>query len=549
MFKNSKNLVDIRIVRLGMSLLIGLSGLLSIIGSTHYGHRFAHNSIITGIEPAWLTSHSVAIGFALLYLSRKILQGESTAYKISLVLALLQIVKYMFVVPRLPLVIVYSLILVILLFSSGYFDRKGNPSSFLFRLKNVAVTILVSSVAIGLFGVINNIREPQIWRNGAYSAGRIIMRVSLLEVSDDSQDTFQARIFNQALTTAGVAVYAWVFLGLFLPSLHRKSYAEEHEHRAMLDLLNKYGTSSEDSLKIWPKDKNYWFDSSGSTGVAYKQYKSFVFALDSPVGPSSEKLKVSMDFKNYCRQHGWTLVWLLCDEFDAKTYSKAGLKTLTIGASAVVDLDEYAITTVRSKYWRWIRNKNTKLDLKYDFLMPPHSNITKQQIKEVSSEWMNLEGREERTFALGYYDEDFLSTCTLHVLRHCDGKIVAFANQLPTFNSNLQATIDMMRCMPGYDGAMAFLLSEMLLSLKLNSQFTSFDLGFVPLAHTEEKIGKKAILGLFKTLMENFFSAKGLKQFKNKFEPKWQENFIAWDGDLLDLPLIAKALDKVLKSK
>ncbi len=546
MFKNSAT--KIGLVRRGVSFLMGLSGLLSIYSSTHLRALPVNNPFV-GPNTAWLAQHAIAVGFAFLYLARKIYQGESTAYKISLVLIFMQVVKYCIVSPHPVLFVIYSFTLVTMLLSSRYFDRRSNSQSFIYRFKTVIAAVVVSATIISLYGIITNLREPQIWQNGAYNASRIVMRVTLLEVSDDVQDSIPERLFGQVLTAAGIATYAWVLAGLFLPSIHRRGYADEIERQTMLDIVNLYGINSEDSLKLWPQDKHYWFGSGNKAGIAYKQYKSFVFALSSPVGLESDISKVAEDFKKYCREHGWKLVWLLCNGNANKAYEESGLKTLTIGASAVVDLDKYSEITVRSKYWRWIRNKNSKLELNYDTLTPPHSRSVIEQVQAVSNSWLEREGREERTFALGYFDEDFVRSCVLHVLRDSTGNIVAFTNQLPTYNYCSQATIDMMRCLPEYDGAMAYLLSELLLKLKVDANYSSFDLGFVPLAHTADKLTKKAVLGLSKTLMENFFSARGLRQFKNKFEPEWHDNYIAWDGDLLDLPAIAQSLDKVLKLK
>jgi phosphatidylglycerol lysyltransferase len=535
--------VDIGLVRRGMALVLGLVGVLSIVSGAHFGRGFQMHNILVAPGTAWQAQHAVLVGFAFLYLARKVYQGESNAYRISLLLVLLQVIKYSLILPRLMPFLIYAFVLVTLIFSRDYFDRRTSPKSFLYRLRTAAAAIIAAIIVISLFGIVFRYHQPEDWQRSAYSASRIVMRVTLLEVTDHSKEPLSARLFGQALTTAGIAMYAWIVAGLFLPSLHSKRYADAAERAEMLKLIESYGTTSEDSFKLWPEDKHYWFTPKGTAGVAYKQYKGFVIALEAPVGSAQARAHAATSFRNYCRQHGWKLVWLFANETSAENN---GLKTLTIGANAVVSLEKFATDTARNKWWRWIRNKNAKLGLVYGQAETPFSEKDLSEIRAINKAWLEGEDHVERTFGLGYYDEAFFGRCVMHVLRDENGVIVAFANQLPNFNGNTQATIDLMRSLPNYDGAISYLLSEILIGLHTAGYYKTFDLGFVPLAQTEETLAKKTALGLSTAFVETFFSARGLRQFKNKFEPTWHDNFLAWDGDWLDVPAIAQALDKVL---
>jgi lysylphosphatidylglycerol synthetase-like protein (DUF2156 family) len=71
----------------------------------------------------------------------------------------------------------------------------------------------------------------------------------------------------------------------------------------------------------------------------------------------------------------------------------------------------------------------------------------------------------------------------------------------------------------------------------------TFDLGFVPLAKLDSTLANIA-----RRLAASRFAAAGLEQFKGKFQPAWQPNYIAYDGDMLDLVVVVAALESALKA-
>ncbi len=96
--------------------------------------------------------------------------------------------------------------------------------------------------------------------------------------------------------------------------------------------------------------------------------------------------------------------------------------------------------------------------------------------------------------------------------------------------------------MPDVDGAMSILLMFILRRLHELGGVKTFDLGFVPLAKLDSPLAAIA-----KRLAGRRFSVAGLEQFKNKFDPDWQPNYIAYDGDLVDLALVLANLEAALK--
>lgn len=65
-----------------------------------------------------------------------------------------------------------------------------------------------------------------------------------------------------------------------------------------------------------------------------------------------------------------------------------------------------------------------------------------QEMKAVSDIWLN--GRKEKGFSLGFFDEAYLQQAPIAIVESKEGEIVAFANIMPTQNKRV-ATIDLMR--------------------------------------------------------------------------------------------------------
>ena len=216
---------------------------------------------------------------------------------------------------------------------------------------------------------------------------------------------------------------------------------------------------------------------------------------------------------------------------------------MQIGASALIDTDTFLEETIKDKWWRWKQNRAIKEGYQYAVSRPPHSTDFLKELKLVSDDWLSKNGHEEHGFALGYFSEEYLKQCTVHYLKNQAGEIVAFTNQLPNFNKQPTATVDLMRYRTITGSAMPYLLSKVI-DTAHGEGYKYFDLGFVPFASA-----KGPLKAIARAASAGRFSAKGLEQFKNKFKPEWQHVYLAYDGDLADLAGIAlsieAAMDKV----
>lgn len=528
-----------KLFRAVLALWVGLSGTLAIvIAAAHlhlYGRGFA---LYFGQSSSWLAQQGVFVGVLLLYLARQIYVGQRRAAYALLVIFGFEVFNYS-LIDRQPLLAVLSgLTFIVLLVTRKSFARNVGPLNLhqrvydlLALLVNVALALAVVAIILAALGRLGH--AASLIDSGADLFTRAFNNHGSL-VHDHSHHARQT-VELLAFTTAAVGFWA-----LFRPSrsLVKTSASEREKVKA---LLVKYASSSEDYFKLWPNDKSYFFASDKQGFIAYKLVKGTAFALPDPIASSAARREQLLkDFVAFCQSKGWTICLLALAESSKQLYEN-DFKLIPIGANAVVNIAEFNASTRRDKWWRWKINRGDKAGLSYESSAPPHSSKLLRELEQVSGAWLAHGGRREQGFALGYFDRNYLQQCRLHYVKKASSQIVAFTNELPVFKGS-QASVDLLRYRPDDSDTMPYLLMSLIACLDEEAKFKTLDLGFVPLAQLDN-----LPVQLIKAAGKIRFSAAGLEQFKGKFKPEWQTNYLAYSGDVIDLAALALKLETALK--
>lgn len=525
---------------------IFFGGFIAVVNAVRNVRELSESSAAYfGSNTAWLSQHGVAVGVALMYISRHLWRGEYRAWQLTSALLWLETLKYAILTPNAALVLLYGLTAVVLFVLNDSFDRLTSVEELRERLKKVGV-VAIAAIAALCVGVITlRLKHHQDLDVVRLNVAQFSQHLFLFDSVNDL-GPLPHRLVGQVLNVAGLTLLLAILVSLFRPHKPLLKPANEQDRKRLLDLLNQHSNSSEDYFKYWPQPKSYRWHPTGQAVIAYRVTGNVAFALADPVAQTSALREEAMaEFLDYCRQHGWRACFLMVSEDSRAGYKTNGYKLFRIGASAIVDINEFASQTIRNKWWRWVLNKAKKQGWKYALAEPPHSPRLLSELRKLSDTWLHNQNHVERGFALGYFDETYLQSCRLHLLQ--DGnKTIAFANELPGFNSLPTTTIDLMRFLPDYQHSMPTLLAHTIQRLHEEDVKQQFDLGFVPLASPAART-EQVIRQLGQLLMSEAVSAQGLEQFKNKFAPHWANNYIAFDGDWIDLIHISRQLDNLLK--
>lgn len=530
-----------RVYRVVLAGWVAASGILAIVLAAAHLHLYGRGfALYFGESSTWLAQQGVFFGVLLLYLARQVYRGQRRAAYLLLAIFAFELFNYSLVGPHPVLACVYGITFILLFVARHSFSHNVVLNTLHRRLYDFSMVIggvaaAVAIVAILLAGFGRLHYAARILDQGSDYVTHVYKKHDHRIVRNSRRVRQTAAIL--AFTTTGVSLWA-----LFRPSgADLTNRGLEANRRRAKALLERFSNSSEDYFKLWPPDKDYYFARDDSGFIAYRLAGGTAFALADPIAPSrSQRGQLLAEFNDFCSAKGWAICFLPVDE-GSKALYRSAFKLLAIGSSAVIDIQEFAESTKREKWWRWQANRAKRSDFSYSFSTPPHDKALFRELAAVSSEWLTRSKRREQGFAMGYFDEAYLSECRLHLVRTASGQVAAFTNELPIFGGS-RATVDLLRYRLDQDGAMPFLLMSLIEQLSQEGNYKTFDLGFAPFAQLDSRA-----MQIIRALAGFRLAAAGLEQFKNKFRPEWTTNYIAYNGDILDLAALALRIEAAMK--
>jgi len=350
--------------------------------------------------------------------------------------------------------------------------------------------------------------------------------------------------FLASLHILGITTFLLIIISLFRPLLYTLKIFPE-EKKIAEEILEKYSNSAIDYFKIWP-EKTFFFSSDKESFLSYKVKYGVAICLGDPSGPPEKLEKFLKEFIGFCDRNGWKIGFHHTKPDLRKIYKKFNFSMIKIGEEGTVDLDKFVSTTINHHDFKRNIRKFSQIGYSLEIVDPPHDKNLLIQLKQISDEWLSM-GRRERGFTLGHFSYSYLQKTPIILLKDSENKIIAFLNQINSFNTN-EVTIDMMRHgenMP--NGAMDFIFSSYLTNLQKKG-FKTFSLGLSPFIGLNEFNDSPIIEKVLKELSEHFtglFSFKGLRYFKEKFEPSWENRYLVYKGNYYSFLKTAYAFIRV----
>ena len=228
-----------------------------------------------------------------------------------------------------------------------------------------------------------------------------------------------------------------------------------------------------------------------------------------------------------------------------------GYDFMKFGETAQVSLDEFTTEGKHGKKYRTVVNKLENKGYQFQVLQPPFDKKMLNTLKEISDSW--LDGRQEKGFSLGYFDEKYIQLAPIALVSDEEDNIQAFVTFLASNGPN-EASIDLMR----YDlktapnGIMDYLFVKLLLHFK-EEGVTFFDLGMAPLSNVgteKHSFLQEKVAYLIYAFTNRFYSFSGLRQYKQKFNPIWSTRYVAYPRDtwlILDMLAIYRVDNRKVK--
>ncbi len=247
-------------------------------------------------------------------------------------------------------------------------------------------------------------------------------------------------------------------------------------------VINNFG-GNEDSHLAFLRDKKLYFyqeDHQDQMVFMYRQKANKLIVMGEPFG-NQEKLEAAIDqFMLDADNVDLTLVFYEVSESLTMLLHDKGFDFIKAGEEGYVNLKDFTLVGKRHRGERALMHKFSRDGYHFDILQPPFSENTLAKLRLISEEW--LEGREEKGFSLGFFDDYYLNQAPIAVIHDQDDEIVAFANLMPT-GDHQTTSIDLMRSGGTAPSGIMDAIFINLFNYSKEVGYQWFNLGMAPLAN------------------------------------------------------------------
>ncbi|MFJ7725268.1 bifunctional lysylphosphatidylglycerol flippase/synthetase MprF [Neobacillus sp. NPDC097160] len=504
----------VRFSHILLTFLIFLSGLVLLLSAAVPGIierlRIAQEFLSF---PIMNISHqlSVATGFILLGLSRGIQYKEKRAYNLTMVVLIFAAV-FTFLKGFDYEEALYILIVVVLLRAS---KRRFYRERFVLNWGKTIFDIGMFVVITLMFVLIGSLNLPS-------SEMKVNPRLSPYLIKDYRD------LFKSALIGLLIAMVLFFIGYLFRRNNKWELQTSITQEEKIMDHLDHYNGTVLTHL-IFLHDKYIYWNQKDNVMFAYQVYADKLVVLGDPLGDRVELPLAIEEFRETADLHGYTPVFYEVSEKMLPFLHENGYDFFKLGEEAYVDLDSFSFSGKKMKGARAVKNKFERENYQFEIASPPFHADFMKELKEISDEW--LQGRTEKGFSLGFFDEDYLNKAEIAVVRANGVEILGFVSLLPVYDQKQTISLDLMRF--GKDspnGTMDFVFLSLFEWAK-EQGYKAFNIGMAPLSNVglskfsflSEKVASQIFLhGQF------LYSFQGLRKFKDKYADMWLPKYLAY---------------------
>ena len=460
-------------------------------------------------------SHLVAsiVGLGLLFLAQKIWRKNFNAFRAILIFLLIGIPASLLKGFDWEEASILLLILLLLMPFRRVFYRRvpllttGRPGPYDLLLGSV----LIAAVVLGLF----------VYRDVTYSHELWI--------------TFQAGADAARFLRSTAVLVSIFFVFVLWQYLRGGSLAHESLTPETIDRLKEIlatVTDTEAQLVLLG-DKHVRLSDDGKAFLMFGVYRRSWIVLGDVYGLQTSAQQVLENFLDEADSLDQRPVFYQCNEEFVPRLLEAGLQVVKLGEEAHIELPAFSLEGHARKLLRAAFRRGEREGLSFQILEPDALRTRIEELRAVSEAWLKNKHLAEKGFSLGFFKDDYLLhfACAVVVI---DQKIVGFANILK--GAGLELSVDLMRYNPEIESKviMDFLFVS-ILQWGRDQGFRTFNLGMAPLSGLKAqpwgplwyKFAQEAF-----NHGEVFYNFRGLRSYKEKYQPIWKSRYLASDGGL-----------------
>jgi phosphatidylglycerol lysyltransferase len=275
-------------------------------------------------------------------------------------------------------------------------------------------------------------------------------------------------------------------------------------------------------------DKEMLWAEDGSGFVMYGvRWRTWV-SMGDPVGPPETRRSLAWAFQDLADEAGgWAAFYEVGSE-DLGTYLEMGLAVRKLGEEARVPLADFSLEGSRRKALRYSTRRFARDGYAFRVAPVTETPALMDRLRRVSDAWLVTKRARVKRFSLGCFEPGYMAQQPVALVERA-GDVVAFAN-LWCSGERAEVSPDLMRHRDDAPaGTMEFLFTELLLWAKAEG-YAWCNLGMAPLAGVEDRPTGPTwnrIGALVYRHGEHFYGFRGLRAFKDKFDPVWEPRYLA----------------------
>ncbi len=341
----------------------------------------------------------------------------------------------------------------------------------------------------------------------------------------------------RALVGVACALLAFA-LGRLMRPARPKLEPPTPEVTAKVEAVVRQSPETSDNLALLG-DKSFLFSESGNAFIMYGVQHRCWIAMGDPVGPVEEWPELLWRFREECHAHaGWPVFYeVACDHLNL--YLDLGLNLLKLGEDARVALPTFSMEGGSRSALRAVVRRLERNGYTFEVVPADQAEALLPELRRVSDAWLESKRTREKHFSLGCFDEAYVRRFPVAVVRG-KGRIEAFATLWDSAGRE-ELSVDLMRHLPDAPSGMMDYLFTQLMLRGSEDGYRWFNLGMAPLSglpqHELAPLWNR-IGGFLFRHGEHFYNFKGLRKYKEKFDPQWRPRYLASPGGM--------ALPKVL---
>lgn len=334
----------------------------------------------------------------------------------------------------------------------------------------------------------------------------------------------------------------------------KENFGEVFDKQRYQDFIATIPNINLDATLAYLDDKYlYWYQEDGQDKVVFQFAieNNKCVVMSDPLAQSGYLEKGLSKFLEDAEDTNVSVIFYEINQETTLLLHEYGYDFMKFGETAQVLLDRFTTEGKQGKKFRTVVNRLESKGYQFQVLQPPFDKKLLNTLKEISDNW--LDGRQEKGFSLGFFDEKYIQLAPIALVRDKEDKVQAFVTFLAC-NGPEEASIDLMRyhLRTAPNGIMDYLFVKLLVHFK-EEGVSLFELGMAPLSNVgteKHSFLQEKVAYLIYAFTNRFYSFSGLRQYKQKFNPIWTPRYVAYPRDtwlILDMLAIYRVDNRKVK--